>query len=162
MTGKPLLFRAVDLPVPGKLHLHSMPGRREPFEQVLAAVAKCRIARIVCLAPMDEVQELSPAYFRAIEQGPPWIQEYYPITDRGIPGKLPSYIALARRIGESLRGGENVLVHCAAGIGRTGTFAMAVALDLGLMPETARNAVQAAGSWPETSAQEGLISALGR
>jgi hypothetical protein len=86
MTTHPSLFHEVKLATPGTLYLHMMPGRREPFQQFVAAVAERGIARVVCLSPLDEVRELSPAYFEAIDQGSPWIHEHYPITDRSVTG----------------------------------------------------------------------------
>jgi atypical dual specificity phosphatase len=39
--------------------------------------------------------------------------------------------ALARQVNDWLRAGEQVLVHCTAGVGRTATLACAVLIDRG-------------------------------
>jgi protein-tyrosine phosphatase len=51
---------------------------------------------------------------------------------------VASYNDLARKISYCLTSGENVHLHCAPGNGRTGTFAMAIALAMGLTPEEGR------------------------
>jgi len=52
-----------------------MPGRYEPFEMAREAIAQRGIARVICLAPLEEVRGKSPAYARAIEAGRlPWAE----------------------------------------------------------------------------------------
>ena len=64
---------------------------------------------------------------------------------------------LAAAIAEAVRYGEQVLVHCAGGIGRTGMFACAVLIRLGYTPDDAEAAVRKAGSGPETAEQKALV-----
>jgi protein-tyrosine phosphatase len=54
--------------------------------------------------------------------------------------------------------GQNVLLHCAAGIGRTGTAAACVLKRLGLPVDEALQRVREAGSNPETAVQSGLVN----
>jgi len=63
--------------------------------------------------------------------------------------------ALAAR----LRAGAVVLVHCQAGIGRTGTTAACLLRELGLDTEAALGRVRAAGSGPENELQERFVAA---
>ncbi len=53
------MFRRVDLParVPGRLLLHSMPGRYEAIESVWHQVRTEAVGAIVCLAEKDEIHE---------------------------------------------------------------------------------------------------------
>ena len=66
----------------------------------------------------------------------------------------------ASEIAESLKTGQNVLVHCGAGIGRTGTFAVLVLMRLRLGLEEAMTFVKVAGSCPETSGQRGFLERM--
>jgi len=50
-----------------------------------------------------------------------------------------------------------VLVHCAAGIGRTGTVAACLLKRLGVPTAVALRRVREAGSNPESALQSGLI-----
>lgn len=60
-------------------------------------------------------------------------------------------------VSEQLRRGDRVLMHCAAGIGRTGAAAACVLKRLGLTVAAALDTVQRAGSNPQSAAQTGLI-----
>ena len=149
-------FRSVKLPVcaPGKLYLHSMPGRREPLADVWAAVARLDVDAIVCLAPLDEVRKKSPAYAKAIESGQlPCRIRWLPVEDYQGPEDDEAFHRFAVDVANSLRQGEVVLVHCGAGIGRTGMFTVAVLMSLGLSNEEARLVAGAAGSAPERASQ---------
>jgi hypothetical protein len=78
----------VELPegLAGRLFLHGMPGRYEPYEDARQEIARCQIARVVCLAPLAEVKTKSPLYAQAIEAADlPWIHEMFPVADYGIP-----------------------------------------------------------------------------
>jgi hypothetical protein len=157
------LLRRLTLPedVPGAMYLHSMPGRYEPLQRVWADVARLCITQIVCLAPFHEVAATSPSYAAAIDQGTvPCRIRTFPIADFDRPADLEGFWLLARETADVLRRGEHVLVHCGAGIGRTGTFAVAVLLALGVRLEHAEPIVRAAGSRPETDAQRQALQAV--
>lgn len=158
------MFRSVSLPadVPGTLYLHSMPGRREAFSAACAAIAANRVARVVCLAPLEEIREKSPEYARAIEAGLPFQQVSHPIADYGIPADMKQFADLASSVASVLRHGENALVHCAAGIGRTGMMAIAILLALNVPLDDAQQRVRSAGSGAETPVQRAFIIALNR
>ena len=154
------MYRVVELPggVGGRLYLGSMPGRYEVFEEALRAIVEHRITRVVCLVPAEELTDKSPLYARALKEARvPWVHESFPIEDFEAPADREAFWTLARKAAGLLAGGETILVHCAAGIGRTGTFAVCVLLALGLTAAEARAAVRRAGSSPQTAAQEELV-----
>jgi protein-tyrosine phosphatase len=155
------MFRAVELPEghAGRLFLHSMPGRYEAYEDARQEIARCQIGRVVCLAPLAEVRTKSPLYAKAIETTQfPWRQEMFPVPDYGIPEDRETFWRLAQHLATTLQSGERVLIHCGAGVGRTGMLAIGVLLALGMTVDHARTAVGAAGSSPETPAQQEVIA----
>lgn len=83
--------------------------------------------------------------------------EQIPICDGGAPdarfeAKWPEVGAEARAV---LRSGGRILVHCRAGLGRTGTIAARLLVELGEPPAAAIRAVRAARAKTiETPAQE--------
>ncbi len=158
------MFRHVPLPdgVAGQLFLHSIPGRLEPFDDAKTAIAKAEIRQVVCLTPADEIRDKSPEYARAIAAGTPWRHVGYPIPDFGVPDDTASFAGVVQSIATSLRSGENVLVHCAAGIGRTGTFAVAVLCRLGVPLRDARRIVRGAGSSAESDEQVEFLERFAR
>lgn len=154
------MFRSVELPeeVSGHLYLHSMPGRYEAFQEVKEKIAQCKIDRVIRLASLKEVRLKSPDYALHIEKNQlPWIEKAFPVPDYEAPGNLEAFWDLAKRIANRLRRGKCALIHCGAGIGRTGTLAVCVLIALGIRPETAEAVVEQAGSKPEVESQKKLI-----
>src|SRR5262249_23141264 len=137
---------------------HSMPGRREQFDDAVIAIEQCGIMRVVCLVPLDEIASKSPKYGEALCQGVPWHHHPFPIPDYGVPADPHAFWSRASDIAALLRDGERLLVHCGAGIGRTGAFAAAVAMKIGLSFLDTMQAVNEAGSAPETASQRSLLS----
>jgi protein-tyrosine phosphatase len=55
---------------------------------------------------------------------------HYPVKDFGIPEDLDSYLEMVQKAVSLARAGENLAIHCFAGIGRTGTFLTAMAIEI--------------------------------
>jgi protein-tyrosine phosphatase len=155
------MFRKVRLPesVPGRLLLHSMPGCFEELEQVWRQLRLKRVKAIVNLAQTGETRRKSPAYAEALRRGQvPCPLISFPVKDCGTPRNLEAYWELSFDLAQRLRAGENILIHCAAGVGRTGSLATCILIALGETPAAAAEAVWDAGSQPETDGQMELVA----
>jgi len=154
------MLRWVPLPpeVRGRLYLSAMPGRYGAWTRDQEALFGKGTDLIVALTSLDEIRRNSPEYAQAIESGRlPWKFEHFPILDFGAPADRAAFLGLARSVAASLQGGENVVIHCGAGIGRTGTLAICVLLVLGVELDEARQVVKEAGSGPERVTQNELL-----
>lgn len=151
------ILRAVALPeklTPGKLYLSSMPGRNEPLKQFLQEITAAGVGHILCLVSDEEIAEKSPRYLAAIRKNEiPASLSRFAISDFGVPKDAPGLKTLLGQIREKLNKGESVVIHCAAGCGRTGMVAILLLMMMGLPPARARALVERAGSGPETEEQ---------
>lgn len=161
------MFREVQLQnVAGRLLLHSMPGRYEPFDAFLEKAGEENVSAIIALSPREETARKSLKYAHALKHGDKRLPEVIeaPIPDFGVPeeeGMADFYAALSDAR-QKVSGGETILVHCGAGRGRTGTFAAALLCKLGLPLKAALKMVAAAGSGPETEEQRLLVEEIGQ
>jgi protein-tyrosine phosphatase len=158
------MFRRVDLParVPGKLLLHSMPGRFEAIERVWHQLRSEAVTAIVCLTEKYEIRLKSSKYAEALEAGTvPCSVLPFEIREGGMPEDRDAFWALANDLANRLRSGEAVLIHCAGGLGRTAMLAVTVLLALGEPMNEAESAVARAGSTVETMAQIEMLSWCG-
>ena len=155
------MFRELTIPeeVAGRLFLYGMPGRREPLERAWEQVEAQGISVIICLAGNAEIRRKSPDYGQAIASGTvPRPVIPFAIPDFGVPKDRDAYWSLALDVAKRLVAGDNVLIHCGAGRGRTGSLAECVLLALGQTTDAARAAVSEAGSRAETPGQRRPIS----
>lgn len=153
-------LRRVQLPpeVPGQLWLGSMPGRFESWNSFQRDADRTRLALVVCLTPRPELAELSPEYHAAVGRGRmPWRWLHVPMRNFGLPEDPAGFRRDVTAIATGVRAGDVVLLHCAAGIGRTGTAAACVLKALGLEAEHALQRVRDAGSNPQNAQQSGLV-----
>jgi protein-tyrosine phosphatase len=153
-------LRRVVLPpeVPGSLWLGSMPGRFEPWSAFETQAQRAKLAAVVCLTPRSELAELSPAYHRAVALGTvPFRWTNLPMPNFGVPEDAAAFRREVRQIAAALRHGDAVLLHCAAGMGRTGSTAACVLKTMGLGTEEALQRVRDAGSNPQNAQQSGLV-----
>jgi len=156
-------FRALALPSPGlgRVWLSSMPGRLEPWPTFLDEAAAKGLHEVLCLNPRHEIERLSPAYAAALAEGNlPFRWTHLPMQDFGLAAELDTYRLAVDTVADTVRAGGVVLVHCAAGIGRTGTTAACLLKRLGATTPVALQRVRDAGSDPESALQRGLIDAF--
>jgi NAD(P)-dependent dehydrogenase (short-subunit alcohol dehydrogenase family) len=150
--------------VPGALWLC---GKHHIAEDVDAVVARTGATAVVCLTRREELSDRYPRYETWLDgrdaagsaPGAIW----FPIDDLSAPD-LDVYRPFLDELAWRLRHGEVLVVHCAAGIGRAGTTAVALLLLLGVDVEAALATVRAhrpmAG--PEVGSQLDLITELAR
>ena len=111
-----------------------------------AGIRLCRgralgITCIACLAGPEEIEGKSPEYGRALrEHHVPCEVRSFPIPDFDVPEDEAAFWRFADDTAASLKQGTAILMHCGAGIGRTGTMAAAVLMAPGrlAMPPSAR------------------------
>jgi len=155
------MFRSVELPdsVPGRLLLHSMPGRFEAIDKVWHQVKNDAVGAIVCLTEEFEIRQKSAKYAEALETGTvPCSVVPFEIREGGVPENKDAFWALANNLANRLQSGEAVLVHCAGGVGRTALLAVSVLLAMGKPISEAESLVSRAGSMVETMPQMEMLS----
>jgi protein-tyrosine phosphatase len=140
-----------------------MPGKEEALEDAVAEVRRLGISLIVSLVLPREIRVNSPAYAKAIEaQALPGILVTCPIPDRGVPENEAEFLRSVDEIASALKAGQNLLLRCNAGIVRTGAYATAVLIRLGLSKNQATAEVGRAGSKPEAPKQIQFLRNLSR
>ena len=153
-------LRRVELPpeVPGQLWLGAMPGRFEPWSGFEQQAERTGLAAVVCLTPRSELSELSPEYHAAVVAGRVgfrWL--HLPMRNFGLPEDPAGFRREIHGIVDALQRGDAVMLHCAAGMGRTGTAAACVLKALGMQTPEALQRVRDAGSNPQNAEQSGLV-----
>jgi len=126
---KPLHLRSFTVIVPGKLAVMSRPGLYGSLEDDLAYLREQQVGAIVSLTdtplPAEAIRRRELAYL------------HEPVTDFTAPApeqldRIMDFIA-----GQTERAGRLVLVHCGAGLGRSGTVAAAFLVRSGMEPRAA-------------------------
>src|SRR5262245_26132507 len=137
------MFRRVELSVefPGRLLLHSMPGRFEAIEMVWHHLRSEEVGAIVCLTEKYEIRRNSSKYAEAVENGTvPCSVLPFEVSEGGGPDDRDGHWGRPNDVAHRLQSGDAVLIHCAGGVGRTAMLAIAGADCLGRTDETRRNA----------------------
>jgi len=150
-----------EIPLPGTAGQLWLCGHRVVGPDPEAALARVGAASILCLCQDHELTARYPDYVAWLASEGPERARWFPIPDLGVP-PLPEMLGLVEESTARLRDGERLIVHCAAGIGRSGTFATAVLLALGVRHDEATAVVASSRptAGPEVGSQADLIAAL--
>ena len=142
---------ADSLSLPGRLGMTRAPGRWSPgrsldaevrLREDLAAIARLHRARVlVTLLEREEIEEIGELRAEAERLALEWI--HFPIADMWAPADAAATRALVERILRSLAAGDNVVLHCWGGLGRTGTIAASCLVARGATPVRALELVRA-------------------
>ena len=135
-----------------------MPGRWGPWAGFVAEARHVGLALTLCLTERDEIAQVSPTYDEALKAGEMpgrWLN--VPVRNFGVPEDARAFREAVDEVVRTLQAGDAVLLHCAAGMGRTGTAAACVLKRLGLPTAQALQRVRDAGSNPENALQSGLV-----
>jgi len=83
----------------------------------------------------------------------------FPIPDRQVPASEAKFTEALRQADERLSRGENLVIHCRQGIGRTGLFAACLLIRVGMSPSAAVDMISTARGVPipETPEQRDWI-----
>ncbi len=158
-------LRRLTLPdsVPGHLFLSYMPGRYGQIDLDFKAISEAGVEMVICLVPRWEIYEKSPRYGETLDAGDHgWSVTEFPIRDMSVPeaARRPDLVALVRDAAIRLLAAEKLLIHCAGGIGRAGTLAVAVQLALGVGLDEAYRITSEAGGRPESREQQDFLAEL--
>ena len=141
--------------VPGRLWLCGKHAIGPDPARLLDAV---QASFVVCLPERHELADRYPVYVAWLDQHAPARAAWFPVPDLCAPS-LDRFADIVGTIADRLATGETVVVHCAAGIGRAGTVAAGVLMQIELPHDDALAHVAAhrpmAG--PEAGAQQHLL-----
>ena len=128
----------------------------------LRSIERSGIVRVLSLLEPAEQRELGLAGEAAACESAGLEYESYPIPDRGLPESLEAFRSYTKALYHSIAGGNSTVVHCRAGIGRSGLVSAGVLLHAGFEAgEAFAYTSRARGvEVPDTSAQRDFIFAM--
>lgn len=118
----------------GSLSIMAKPVAGEWIDDEFSAIARWGISCMVSLLEEREAIELGLRNEKelVLKYGMNFIA--YPLPDRGLPRSIRDYLTFTGRLYHEAAGGMHTVVHCRAGIGRTGLIAAGVLLHCGFAP----------------------------
>ena len=154
----------IDQARPARLALTARPRSGEWLVDEVAGWRAAGIDVVVSLLEVPEVRELDLASEESLCMGQGMQYLSFPVADREVPSSLVSTYALAEKLARALRQDQGVVIHCRAGIGRSGLMAACVLLRLGFAYEQVFPLLtQARGlAVPDTAAQEKWVEQFSR
>jgi protein-tyrosine phosphatase len=149
----------LDGPWPGKLGLAARPRGRDWLGNEMANWKRAGVDVVLSLLTPEEerdldlVEEASEAKTQKMKF---WS---FPIPDRQVPKSETNLAESLDKVTDALSAGENVLVHCRQGVGRTGLVVACLLVKNGMSPGAAVENVSAARgvTVPETMEQRDWI-----
>lgn len=142
-------------PWPGKLALSARPRGGDWLDDEAAAWRTSRIDLVVSLLePHEEIDlDLTHEAEAVAAHGMTFVS--LPIPDRDVPASATHFAKQAESLEAKLARGNNILIHCRQGVGRTGLLAASLLVLQGTSPgEAMRRLTHARGiEVPETESQ---------
>lgn len=112
----------------GTIYRSALPGSPlfDPEHQLLDVYNEKGIETVVMLTPEDEVRELTGMDLQARYRSLGFDVIYAPVTDFSVP-EAGAFQQPIRDTLQAAQAGKTLVIHCHAGLGRTGIFASCLA-----------------------------------
>lgn len=121
-------FYEIELIGSGFLAVMAKPVAGEWIEDEFAGLYRAGLRKVVSLLEDHEAYEVGLSEEKGLCEKHGLEFASYPIPDRGLPPSVSSFAELTRSIYHESAGGQSTVIHCRAGIGRTGLVAAGVLL----------------------------------
>lgn len=145
----------------GTLSIMAKPVSGEWIEEEFIGLKRLGIDKIVCLLESTEQIEIGLGLEEklCIKNAIEYCS--FPIADRGLPDTSKASL-LAEELYQDIRSGKHIVIHCRAGIGRTGIMAGAILVKSGLSAKEAFALISSARGVqvPDTEEQEHWLCTL--
>ena len=150
-----------EIPLPGVTGRLWLCGHRVVGPDPDAALARVGADGLICLCERHELADRYPGYVAWLDRAAPERANWFPVPDLGVRSPDEHRLLVDQTV-VRLRCGAGLIAHCAAGIGRSGTLAVAVLLAIGIDEGAALELVAASRptAGPEVGAQADLITLL--
>jgi len=121
----------------GVLAVMAKPVSGEWIEEEFLGIANEGIQHIVSLLEMHEAYEVGLQREKELSEINGMKYTSYQMQDRSVPKSVDIFSDFTKKLHHEIAGGENTVIHCRAGIGRTGLVAAGILLHCGFTPEAA-------------------------
>lgn len=139
------LFNILAVPGGGQLVLSAQPARFSNPDEALDAYRRVGAGLVVSLLPDHELQALGLQQLphQCAQRGLQW--GHCPVEDFSVPGAAfdAGWKTIAAKVQSLLTQGQAVVLHCRAGLGRTGTVAARILIEAGMSAPDAVDLVRA-------------------
>ena len=166
----PLRIATLDLPTGGRIGVTFCPGKCDDsartgswsrdLEVDLRAIVSWGASTLVTLIETHEFHSLRVPSLGASAQAQGLVWHHLPIRDVSAPDASfeHAWKSVGAELRQRLRRGESLVVHCRGGLGRAGTVAARLLVELGEAPAEALERVRAVRPGAvETPAQERCV-----
>ena len=117
----------------GSISVMAKPVAGEWIDDEFLGISKYGITQIVSLLERSEAYEVGLKDEDVYAEKNKIEFVSYPIPDRGLPEFIKDFSEFTKGLYHSAAEGNNIAIHCRAGIGRTGIVAAGVLLHLSLI-----------------------------
>ena len=121
----------------GFLAVMAKPLSGEWIEDEFSGIAQTGVLQIISLLESHEEYEVGLKNEKSLTEkfGMHFIS--YPIKDRGLPESVEKFSVFTKKLYHQIAEGRSTVIHCRAGIGRTGIVAAGVLLHCGFSAKDA-------------------------
>lgn len=130
MTAPAGIYRIDDIGA-GSLAIMAHPASSGDVAARIAEIAASGINQVISLLEPAEAQLLGLQHEAELVNAAGMDFISFPIPDMGLPASVAEFARLSRRLYRQVHAGSNSLIHCRAGVGRSGLLAAAVLMHQG-------------------------------
>ncbi len=121
----------------GFIAIMAYPGKEQDAASAINSLAQDGIRQVVSLLEPAEAAALGLEGEAQLVAAESMRFVSFPIPDMGLPASVSAFARLARDLYGQIDAGDNTLLHCRGGVGRSGLLAAAVLLHCGMDPQQA-------------------------